>query len=176
MYYFCLNSRWWNRTSQEDRLPSPVRKWRMQEMNMATNKDMKSFNLKLRMLHQLLELMCDSILVFPFQEMTMVKRKHTNACQFANIVRCQSATIREIKYEKPFGSSPPKKLQSHKPTVSKKLRPGQRTLKEAFGAPLPCNSLQEITRCICIYIAKDLRLLSLIDNGVFQRLVNMLEP
>ncbi|KAJ4943140.1 hypothetical protein JOQ06_005645 [Pogonophryne albipinna] len=72
----------------------------------------------------------------------------------------------------------PEKLRPQQPTVSKKRKPGQLTLKEVFGAPLPPNSprAEEITRCIGEYMAKDLRPFSVVDNGGFRRLVNTLEP
>ncbi|KAK1877141.1 Zinc finger BED domain containing protein 1 [Dissostichus eleginoides] len=72
----------------------------------------------------------------------------------------------------------PEKLRTQQPTVRKKPKPGQLTLTEVFGAPLPPNSprAQEITRCIGEYMAKDLRPFSVVDNSGFRRLVNTLEP
>lgn len=43
-----------------------------------------------------LELMCGGILVFPFQELTIAKRKLTNGKQFQNTAGSRSTTLWEI--------------------------------------------------------------------------------
>lgn len=59
-----------------------------------------------------------------------------------------------------------------------KIQWGQKTIKEAFTTSLHHNSarVQEITRCIGEYIAKDLQLFSVVENEGFRMLVNTLEP
>lgn len=70
------------------------------------------------------------------------------------------------------------KLQSPAPSVRKKLLTGQTTLTSGFAAPLGPKSARatEITRCICVFMAKDMRPFSVVENEGFRLLVNTLEP
>ena len=60
----------------------------------------------------------------------------------------------------------------------RKLLQGQTSLDSAFAPPLPQSSTraQEITRCIGVFIAKDMRPFSVVDNEGFRLLLNTLEP
>jgi len=70
------------------------------------------------------------------------------------------------------------KLQSPAPSVCKKLLTGQTTLTSGFAAPLGPKSARatEITRCICVFMPKDMRPFSIVENEGFRLLVNTLEP
>lgn len=61
--------------------------------------------------------------------------------------------------------------------VRKVLQPGQRILKEIFGALLPPNRLraQEKIRCLSEYIAKDLRMFYVVENDGFWKLIKTLD-
>uniref|UniRef100_A0A9J7Y5E2 BED-type domain-containing protein n=1 Tax=Cyprinus carpio carpio TaxID=630221 RepID=A0A9J7Y5E2_CYPCA len=69
------------------------------------------------------------------------------------------------------------KLQSP-PSARKNLLVGQTTLTGGFAAPLAATSARakEITRCIGVFMAKDMRPFSVVENEGFRLLVNKLEP
>ncbi|XP_016355543.1 zinc finger BED domain-containing protein 1 [Sinocyclocheilus anshuiensis] len=69
------------------------------------------------------------------------------------------------------------KLQSQ-PSVHKKLLIGQTTLTGGFAAPLAPTSARaaEITRCIGVFMGKDMRPFSVVENEGFRLLLNTLEP
>ncbi|XP_057186792.1 E3 SUMO-protein ligase ZBED1-like [Triplophysa rosa] len=70
-----------------------------------------------------------------------------------------------------------KKLKAQ-PSVSKKLLTGQTTLTGRFAVPLTATGARaaEITRSIGVFMAKDLRPFSVVENEGFRLLVNTLEP
>lgn len=69
------------------------------------------------------------------------------------------------------------KLQSP-PSLRKNLLVGQTTLTGGFAAPLAAMSTRakEITRCIGVFMAKDMRPFSVVENEGFKLLINKLEP
>lgn len=122
------------------------------------------------MLHRLLKLMCGSISVFLFHEMTIAKKKLTNAKLFANAARRWSATIQEIHQTWEFGiwqNLPPRKASITTASYSEE----KASARTKFHFP-PQNSLTG-KRCISKYISKDFRSFSVVNSEGSGRSVNM---